>query len=114
MWGTIEQGDHLPYLPQNQVTVNVGLLSNNWEMGVIARYIDEMQEASGDNVLLSDVVIESYTVFDFSATYDLDTYGLVYFKVDNLLDNQVIVSRRPYGARPSKPQQFQLGYQYRF
>jgi Fe(3+) dicitrate transport protein len=114
MWGEITSGDKLPYLPENQVSLGLGLIANLWELNFSARYIGEMQEASGANVLLSGVTTAAYIVVDFSANYDLSKYGQLYFKADNIFDEQEIVSRRPYGARPSKPQQFQVGYQYSF
>lgn len=114
MWGEITAGDELPYLPENQLTVSIGLLSDVWEVNLISRYIGEMQEASGESVLLTGVTTLAYAVVDFSASYSLELYGRIYLKVDNLFDDQEIVSRRPYGARPSKPQQFQIGYQYSF
>ncbi len=114
MWGTISAGDELPYLPENQLTLNAGLVGDLWEVNIIARYIDTMQEASGEGVTLTGVSTDAYTVIDASASYNLNEYGTLYFKIDNLLDEQEIVSRRPYGARPSKPQQIQLGYQYSF
>lgn len=114
MWGTIEAGDELPYLPENQLAVNIGLVSDSWDINMIVRYIGEMKEAAGDDVVLSGSTTKALTVMDMSASYDFNQYGLVYVKADNLFDTQEIVSRRPYGARPSKPQQFQIGYQYRF
>ena len=114
MWGEIQAGDELPYLPKNQLTATIGLLGNLWEINLIARYIDTMLEASGDGVVLSGVSTSAYTILDLSASYDLSNYGQVYLKIDNVFDEQEIVSRRPYGARPSRPQQMQIGYQYSF
>jgi len=114
MWGNITAGDGVPYLPENQLTASLSLLSNQWEINAIVRYIDEMKEASGQGVLLSNVTTTSYTIADLSASYSLNQYGKVYLKLDNLFDKQEIVSRRPYGARPSKPRQVQVGYQYSF
>ena len=114
MWGDITAGDELPYLPENQLAVNLGLVSDQWDVNMIVRYIGEMKEAAGEGVVLSGSTTEALTVVDMSASYDFNQYGLVYVKADNLFDTQEIVSRRPYGARPSKPQQFQIGYQYRF
>ena len=37
-----------------------------------------------------------------SASYDFGDYGSVYLKLDNVFDKQEIVSRRPFGARPTK------------
>ncbi|MCL1140050.1 TonB-dependent receptor family protein [Shewanella pneumatophori] len=114
MWGKVTAGDELPYLPENQLALNIGLVSDQWDVNMIVRYIGEMKEAAGEGVVLSGSTTEALTVVDMSASYDFNQYGLVYVKADNLLDTQEIVSRRPYGARPSKPQQFQVGYQYRF
>ncbi|WP_206486294.1 TonB-dependent receptor [Thalassotalea sp. G2M2-11] len=114
MWGSIEEGDTLPYQPEHQLTVNAGLVANNWQVNFIARYVDDMLEASGDGVLLAGVKTQAHTVLDFSASYELGDMGNVYLKIDNVLDEQEIISRRPYGARPSKPQQVFIGYQYSF
>lgn len=114
MWGDITAGDELPYLPENQLTVNIGLVSDKWEINAIVRYIDEMKEAAGQGVELSGVTTSSYAITDLSASYNLEEYGELYFKLDNVFDKQEIVSRRPFGARPSKPQQVQVGYQYSF
>ena len=114
MWGDIEAGDSVPYLPENQLTLNIGLTAEQWDINLIARYVDEMLEASGNDVILSDVTTESYAVVDLSASYYLGNYGKVYVKADNLLETEEVISRRPYGARPSKPQQVFVGYQYNF
>ncbi len=114
MWGTITAGDGLPYLAEHQLTLNLGLTAEQWDVNVIARYVGEMLEASGDDVTLSGVTTEAYVVVDLSASYYLGQYGKVYIKADNIFDSQEIVSRRPYGARPSKPQQMFVGYQYNF
>jgi Fe(3+) dicitrate transport protein len=119
MWGEIEAGDSLPYLPKNQLTMNLSLATENWDINLIARYVDKMLEASGTGVTLEGKITKAYTVVDLSANYYLSALGFndlgkVYFKIDNIFDTVEIVSRRPYGARPSKPQQLFVGYQYNF
>jgi len=114
MWGVVEAGDALPYLPENQLTLDIGVAANDWQVNLITRYISKMKEAAGDDVLLSGVSTEALTVVDFAASYELGEMGNVYFKVDNVLDDQKIVSHRPYGARPSKPRTAVIGYQYNF
>ena len=61
----------------------------------------------------SNVKIETFDGSS-SASYLFDKYGKVYFKVENLLDDVKVASRRPYGARPTKPRQVVLGYKYQF
>jgi len=114
MWGDITKGDSVPYLPEHQVTVNMGVTAEQWDINFIVRYVGEMLEASGENVTLSGVTTEAYAVVDLSASYYLGEYGKVYLKADNIFDSQEIVSRRPNGARPSKPKMMFVGYQYNF
>ncbi|NQY64372.1 MAG: TonB-dependent receptor [Alteromonadaceae bacterium] len=114
MWGNIESGDELPYLPKNQLTLNVGLIADVWDLNLIARYVDTLAEASGTNVILEGMSTNAYTVVDLSFHYDIGASGRLYIKADNVFDKQEIASRRPYGARPGKPQQFFVGYQTNF
>jgi Fe(3+) dicitrate transport protein len=124
MWGSVQAGDKLPYLPQNQLSLNLGLVAANWDLNLIARYVDAMPEASGTDVIVNGQVIteiilsgqstNAYTVVDLSAHYSLGSSGSIYIKADNVFDKQEVVSRRPYGARPGKPQQLFVGYQYSF
>jgi Fe(3+) dicitrate transport protein len=119
MWGSITAGDSVPYLPEHQLTLNLGLTADNWDVNLIARYVDEMLEASGTGVTLEGYTTKAHSVVDVSASYYLRGLGFgdigkLYFKADNILDTTEIVSRRPYGARPTKPQQMFVGYQYNF
>jgi Fe(3+) dicitrate transport protein len=114
LWGHIRPGDEVPYLPDNQLTLTTGLVGQNWQVSLLARYVGEMSEAAGEGVALSGVATKAYTVVDLSASYDFADRGSVYVKVDNVFDSVEAVSHRPYGARPSKPQQLVAGYKYRF
>ena len=114
LWGDIRPGDEVPYLADNTVTGSIGLSENNWQVSLLVSYTGEMKEAAGRGVALSGLSTKAYTVLDLSASYDLGEIGKVYLKADNLLDKVEIASRRPYGARPSKPQQFFVGYKYSF
>lgn len=114
MWGIIEAGAELPYLPDGQASLSVGIIGNKWEVHLITRYVAEMLEASGDGVALSGVSTESLVTVDLSANYQLHSNGQIYVKLDNIFDEQEIVSRRPFGARPSKAQQAFVGYKYSF
>jgi Fe(3+) dicitrate transport protein len=119
MWGSITAGDSVPYLPEHQLTLNLGLTADNWDVNLIARYVDEMLEASGTGVTLEGYTTKAHSVVDVSASYYLRGLGFgdigkLYLKADNILDTTEIVSRRPYGARPTKPQQMFVGYQYNF
>lgn len=114
LWGNVAAGDKVPYLPDHQLTLTVGLIGNDWQVSLLTRYVGEMVETSGTGVELEGYSTKAYTVVDLSASYELGNAGSVYLKLDNLFDTVEIVSHRPYGARPSKPQQVVAGYKYRF
>lgn len=114
LWGNIEAGDPLPYLPSDQLTVSLGLDAANWQVNLLVKYIGEMHETAGSDVAFSGQKTDALTVLDLTANYRFNDQHSVYFKADNLLDEVALVSSRPFGARPSKPQQFFAGYKYQF
>ena len=58
--------------------------------------------------------IDSLLTLHLTAHLRWADWAEVYATCDNLLDEQVIVSRRPYGARPNAPRRITLGYKARF
>ena len=113
-WGNISVGDRLPYLPENQFNVQVGLAGEHWQLDLAYKYITDMSEAAGTGVELAGVVTSDISQIDLGAWYQINAALRIYAKVDNLTDEANIVSRRPFGARPNKPRQFILGAKYAF
>ncbi|MDP2561495.1 TonB-dependent receptor domain-containing protein [Psychrobium sp. 1_MG-2023] len=118
LWGTVEAGDEVPYLPEHQLTFTIGLSANRWQASLLTKYVGEMIETAGEGNDLSYVgsKTEALTVVDFSASHQIGDGddGDIYFKVDNIFDTVEIISHRPYGARPSKPRQVMIGYKISF
>ncbi|AWL12336.1 hypothetical protein HMF8227_01866 [Saliniradius amylolyticus] len=114
LWGEVDPGDEVPYLPDNVLTLTVGVAASDWRVTLLVNHTGEMREAAGQGVVLSGKVVPSHTLVDLSASYDVSANGQLYLKLDNLLDEVEIGSRRPYGARPTKPQQAFVGYKYHF
>jgi Fe(3+) dicitrate transport protein len=113
-WGNVVTGDELPYLPENQFNLQLGLAGDNWQVDLAYKYVAEMSEASGTGVELEGVYTSSISQIDLAAWYQVSDALRVYGKLDNLTDEANIVSRRPFGARPGKPRQFILGAKYAF
>lgn len=113
-WGNVAVGDELPYLPENQVNLQIGLAGEKWQVDLAYKYITEMSEASGTDVELAGVVTSDISQIDLAAWYQINESLRIYSKLDNLTDAANIVSRRPFGARPGKPRQFVLGAKYAF
>ncbi|MFT5759959.1 MAG: Fe(3+) dicitrate transport protein, partial [Alteromonadaceae bacterium] len=113
-WGNVSSGDALPYLPENQLSLEVALQHQDWRMALLFKHVDAMQEAAGVNTELAGYFTEQVQQIDFSAHYQFNSSFKGYFKVDNITDESVIVSRRPFGARPGKPRQASFGIKYHF
>jgi Fe(3+) dicitrate transport protein len=113
-WGRVEVGDELPYLPEHQLSIETSLQAENWQASLLFKYVSEMSEAAGTNTELDGLFSDEIMQLDFSSWYQVNDRLKVYGKIDNITDEQVIVSRRPFGARPGKPRQAIVGVKYSF
>lgn len=112
----LNDGDHLKEVPENQFSARVGLEHpSGWNNYAVVKYIDEMCMVAGCNDTATRFdESESLVVVDFISQYSLNRDTDVFLRVQNLFDEQKIVSRLPDGARPNKPQTFSVGLRHRF
>lgn len=113
-WGKVSKGDELPYLPEHQLSVTVSVKADDWQIGLMSKFVSAMAEAAGENNELTGFETDEVMQWDLSASYMVSNQAKAYFKVDNLTDEQFLVSRRPFGARSGKPRQVTLGLKYQF
>ena len=109
--GEIKNGDPLPYIPQDQFNAKAGIKYKKFSANLNITWKGKMSDQS---VETDRKIIPSYGIIDFAADYKYSKNLSFKFKADNLLDNKYLVSYRPYGARPGKPQMFSLGFKYKF
>lgn len=116
--GDLLAGDNLKDLPENVFAVSAGVESGAaWRLNLTAAYQDEMcvdyecnRSESSDRFDYT----ESLWVVDAAAHYDFSADLSGYLKVDNLFDEQVIISRSPDGARANRPRTATVGMKYVF
>jgi Fe(3+) dicitrate transport protein len=110
-FGDVSAGDSIPYIPENQGQISIGLEANNWSAYINGVYVDQVcVRASCAEFEKTD---GSFTV-DISGNYQVSSDLKLFARIENLTDEQDIVSRQPYGARPNKTQTFSIGAQYSF
>ena len=114
MWGLVKAGDQLPYMPEHRASASIGLGQDDWDMNLRLSYLSEQREQAGDGGPLAGAVLESYSVIDASAHYYLPKEQQVYVRIDNLLDEDHMISRRPFGARPGIERSLVVGYKVAF
>lgn len=113
-WGTVEIDDQLPYLPQHLLSLGTGLTVGNYELAATARYQGEARDVAGQGPIPDRYRLAPLFTIDLSAHARLHALAELYATCSNLLDEQVIISRRPYGARPNPPRMISVGYKARF
>ena len=101
------------FAPENVAAVRAGLRDGDlWDAYVNVSYVDETcsdntcDRSGTDNIFRKT---DDYTLVDLSGSYALNPSSRVYAKVDNVLDDQEIVSRSPHGARPNLPRTAYVG-----
>lgn len=110
------EGDHLASVPENVFSLRLGVETGfGWNNYAVAKYIDEMCMDVGCNNGGSRFDrSEDLFVVDFISRYELNDSATIILKVDNLMDEQAIVSRQPDGARPNKPRTASIGFNWSF
>lgn len=111
-FGNVRAGDELPYVPRHQLFASAGVESARGGVFLSATFIDTMREQAGQGETGPGERTEAQLTFDLNASWNFTREGQLYLNARNLLDNQVIISRRPYGARPNAPRTLLIGLKY--
>jgi Fe(3+) dicitrate transport protein len=113
-WGDVEAGDEMPYLPRHQLALSAALAGPRGEVGAAARWHGVARDVAGQGPIATGEKVDALVTLDLSGHLALASWAELYATCDNLLDEQAIVSRRPYGARPNAPRRVTVGYKARF
>ena len=111
IFGTVKNGDEMPYVPQHQASLESGIEAERYTVLARLRYVSSAH-ASLDEAGLD--AINSRTVLDLSAKYNVTPNQQLYFNVDNLLDRTYIANRANGGIQPGKPRTLSVGYRLDF
>lgn len=108
----VVEGDALPYVPEHQLSLQVGAVWNELSGHIATTWTSPMRETAsqGDEGPMTDHIV----MLDLALSYAFYEGFQVYGRLDNMLNTTPIVSRRPYGARPGKPFSAILGLKYRY
>ena len=97
-FGDVSKGDPLPYIPNHQFLASIGFQTGRFGSYLNANYVDQTcVRASCGEFETTDNIL----TLDISANYQFSEHINFYGRVNNLTDDQSIVARHPYGARPN-------------
>ena len=112
-WGNVKAGDSLPYIPEHQLRIGAGLTNERFSMNVAASYVGKIRTKAGQGAYDPKETIDSRVVWDAIASWNFTESLSTYIKIDNLLDETYIASRRPSGVRPGLPRTAYVGLTFR-
>lgn len=113
-FGEVEEGDRLPYVPVHRAALIGNVEHARWGLSVAARYTDAMRDVAGQGDIPSNRRADANVVVDVSGQVFLTEADRLYVNIDNIFGETYVASWRPFGARPGKPFQLQVGYKHRF
>ncbi|MEM6532667.1 MAG: TonB-dependent receptor [Myxococcota bacterium] len=112
-FGSVDVGESLPYIPTHQGSVDLALSASGWAMNAVVSYVGEMREtADRQDPVFGSLLTDEQLIVDLGGSVVLFDGAEVYLRVDNLFNQQNIVSRRPFGARPGRPFSLFAGLRY--
>ncbi len=100
VYGVVEAGDPVPYIPEHQASALVGVEGEVWGVDVTATVLDSLLEGAG---ALNGRESDAAVLVDVAARYRPMDWLELSVRGENLTGAEPVVSRRPYGARPAKP-----------
>ncbi len=112
-WGSVEEGDRVPYIPEAQLSGWVGVESNRWSVTAGANYSAAMRTVAGRGPVSRSERTDAFVVVNMSAEFELGPWSALYVAVQNLTDESYVVARRPAGARPGLPRMILGGVRIR-
>ena len=108
-WGSVREGDALPYLPAHQLALGVGIRTLKAGIEVSGKYVSEMRTVAGQGSIAPSESIGHHFVVDIAGNYSISRYVKLFATVRNVSDESYVVARRPAGLRPGLPRLFLLG-----
>ena len=99
-WGDVVVGDELPYLPEHQASLGLGLVHSSWSAFTNLVYVGAMRTVAGQGSIPQNESTDAHLLVDLSANYHVRSNLKLYLQVRNLTDKEYVAARRPAGARP--------------
>jgi Fe(3+) dicitrate transport protein len=106
LMGRVRAGDEMTYVPALQGALSAGARVGAVDAGLSVGLVSAMRDVPGQQPW-SEATATQWTdpqaIIDAVTTIDIVAGWRVSLRLDNVLDQRALVSRRPFGARPGKP-----------
>lgn len=113
-WGNVAAGDELPYIAKHQYFASIGFIKPKWEVNLNGTYVGKTRSTAGQGAITTSEKIDPHFVLDLATEFEVANKTRLFVNIENLLDEEYMVSRRPNNARPGKPLSVMGGFKYKF
>ena len=103
IWGSVRNGDRVPYIPQQQLSITAGVEHQRYELSFNARYNGAFDTQAANGGTDDTMSLEDNIIIDLSAKYHLNSTVSFSANVINLFDEVYASARVPAGFRPGHP-----------
>ena len=114
IWGTVTEGDEIPYIAKHQFNASIGLEHAKYSINLNGRYNGAFRTVSGNGSIPVNQKVASAIVLDLSGRYKITPKLSATGNIINLLNNEYAVSRVPAGLRPGHPFGAYAGLEFQF
>lgn len=114
IFGSVAEGDTVPYLPPHQLSASLGVETDRWGTYLSGTFVDAMREVAGTGEPEAFEETDANVVFDMAGHVEVVEGVTTYITVRNLFDSTYVASHRPFGARPGAPLWIQAGAKLAF
>ncbi len=108
-FGDVSVGDPIPYVPDHELFVSAGIERGQIAAYLSGSYVDEVCSTAGCGQFQST---DSAFFVDLAVHYTLSDQTALFAQVENLTEEDAIVGRQPYGARPNKHRMLSVGARF--
>ncbi len=112
-WGSVEEGDELPYLAKQQLALSVGVERGPVSVNLAGSYVSAMRTEAGQGDIHENSGTDARFVLDASTDWEFRSGLSMFGRVHNLMDVTYVVARRPAGLRPGLPRTIAVGVRAR-
>ena len=112
-WGTVAEGDELPYQARHRLYVRAGVERNGWSAAVLAHAVSAVRAVAGQGPIPDAERVGAYATVDVVAEAPLPGGLALVGRVVNATDAAYEVARRPAGLRPGLPRTATIGVRAR-
>ena len=109
IWGEVNNGDQIPYIPKHQFSSSLSYRISKLDINLNASYNGKFSTLANGTEEIS-----SYLILDLSMKYRIKKDIFLKSKILNLLDKKYAVSKAPAGLRPGHPFGVYTGIEYKF